>query len=35
LINAVTAGQILNASQKYLDPDRLVIASAGPGNDIL
>ena len=29
-VQAVTAGQILEASQKYLDPDRLAIAIAGP-----
>jgi len=29
-VQAVTAGQILQASQKYLDPDRLAIAIAGP-----
>jgi zinc protease len=34
-INAITAEQVLKASQKYLDPDHLVIASAGPGDDIL
>ncbi len=35
LINSITAEQVLQASRKYLDPDRLVIASAGPGDDIL
>jgi len=35
LIDSITAGQILGASQKYLDADNLVIASAGPGDDIL
>ena len=35
MINGITAEQVLQASQKYLDPDHLVIASAGPGDDIL
>lgn len=35
LLRAVSADDILTAAQKYLDPDRLVIASAGPGHDIL
>jgi zinc protease len=34
-IRAITPADILNASRKYLDPDRLVITSAGPGDDIL
>jgi zinc protease len=34
-LRAITAEDILNASRKYLDPQRLVIASAGPGDDIL
>jgi zinc protease len=29
-VQAVTADQILEASRKYLDPDRLAIAVAGP-----
>ena len=33
-ISMVTTDQILNASSKYLHPDRLVIASAGPGSAI-
>ena len=35
MIDAITPTQILDASQKYLDPDRLVIASAGLGEDML
>jgi len=35
LVSAISAEQILAASQKYLDPEHLVIASAGPGDDIL
>ncbi len=31
LIREVTIDQILKAAQKYIDPERLVIASAGPG----
>lgn len=34
LIKSITAKQILTASQRYLHPDRLVIASAGPGEEI-
>jgi zinc protease len=34
-VNAITPEIILAASRKYLDPERLVIASAGPGSDIL
>jgi len=34
-IRAITPENILNASRNYLDPDRLVIASSGPGDDIL
>jgi len=34
-IRAITPEDILNASRKYLDPQRLVITSAGPGDDIL
>jgi len=34
LIKSITAKQILTASQRYLHPDRLVIASAGPGKEI-
>jgi len=34
LIKSTTAKQILTASQRYLHPDRLVIASAGPGEEI-
>ncbi len=30
LIRAVTPEQILQAAQKYIDPERLIIASAGP-----
>ena len=30
LIRAVTPDQILSAAQKYIDPERLIIASAGP-----
>jgi len=33
-IDSITAKQILSASKKYLHPDRLVITSAGPGEDI-
>lgn len=35
MIRAVSAEQILQAARAYLHPDRLVIASAGPGEDIL
>lgn len=35
MIEAITSLQIQNASQKYLDPDKLVIASAGLGEDML
>ena len=31
LVRSVTASQILQAAQKYIDPERLVIISAGPG----
>ena len=31
----ITPEDILSASRKYMDPERLVIASAGPGDDIL
>jgi zinc protease len=31
LVREVTIDQILKAAQKYIDPERLVIASAGPG----
>lgn len=34
LIKLITAKQILTASQRYLHPDRLVITSAGPGEEI-
>ncbi len=34
LIESISAGQILETSRKYLDPDKLVIASAGLGKDI-
>ena len=34
-IRSITAKQILSASQKYLHPDRLVITSAGPGEEII
>ena len=34
LIQSVTAKQILEAARKYLHPDHLVIASAGPGEEI-
>ncbi len=34
-MRAITPEDILNASRKYLDPQRLVITSAGPGDDIL
>jgi predicted Zn-dependent peptidase len=30
LVQAVTAEEILQASRKYLDPDRLAIAVSGP-----
>ena len=33
-IKSITAKQILTASQRYLHPDRLVITSAGPGEEI-
>jgi zinc protease len=33
-IKSITAKQILTASQKYLHTDRLVITSAGPGEEI-
>jgi zinc protease len=33
-IQSVTANQILESSRKYLHPDRLVITSAGTGEDI-
>lgn len=35
LVRAITPQMILDTAQKYLHPDRLVIASAGPGKDIL
>ena len=35
MIDAITPAQVMNASQKYLDPDKLVIASAGLGEDML
>jgi len=34
-IDSITAKQILSASQKYLHPDRLVITSAGPSEEII
>ena len=34
-IQSISADDILNVARKYLAPDRLVIASAGPGDDIL
>jgi zinc protease len=34
-IKSITAKQILSASKRYLHPDRMVIASAGPGEEIL
>ena len=34
-IRAISAEKILAASRKYLSPDKLVITSAGPGDDIL
>jgi zinc protease len=33
-IKSITVKQILAASQRYLHPDRLVITSAGPGEEI-
>jgi len=35
LVRAISPQMILDTAQKYLHPDRLVIASAGPGKDIL
>jgi len=35
LVLAITPQVILDAAQKYLHPNRLVIASAGPGKDVL
>lgn len=35
MLKSIKADTILTASRKYLDPERLVIASAGPGDDIL
>ncbi len=34
LVNFIEADDILSVAQKYLNPERLVIASAGPGEDI-
>ncbi len=34
LIQSVSAERILESARRYLHPDRLVIASAGPGEDI-
>jgi len=34
MVNCIEVEEILSAAQKYLDPARLVIASAGPGEDI-
>jgi len=34
MINSITANQIRSASQKYLNPNQLVITSAGPGPEI-
>ena len=31
LVNAVNPEEVLEAAARYLDPDRLAIASAGPG----
>ena len=33
LVKEVTVEQVLQAAKQYLDPDKLVIASAGPGED--
>jgi len=33
-IKSITAKQILTASKRYLHPDRLIITSAGPGEEI-
>jgi zinc protease len=33
-VRAITPQRILETAQKYLHPDRLVVASAGPGKDI-
>lgn len=33
MVQEVTVDQILKAAQKYIDPERLVIASAGPGKE--
>jgi zinc protease len=30
LVNEVTAEDVLTTARKFIDPDRLVIASAGP-----
>lgn len=30
LVKAVTAADVLKVARKYIDPDRLVIATAGP-----
>lgn len=35
IIKSISAEDILTVSRKYLSPDKLVIASAGPGDDIL
>lgn len=34
-IKSINADDILNSSKKYLDPEKMVIASAGPSSDIL
>jgi len=35
IIQAITSDHILEAARRYLHPDQLVVASAGPGDDIL
>ena len=35
MVQKVSADQILESARRYLHPDRLVVASAGPGEDIL
>ena len=34
LVNEVTAEDVLNTARKFIDPDKLVIAVAGPYSEI-
>jgi zinc protease len=34
MLKSIKSEDIMNSAQKYLDPERLVITSAGPGDDI-